>query len=183
MIADATRLSRAARSTGGPPGKPRPNRPGDLVEGFPRGVVDGRAERFPHRRARSSTRSSDEWPPETSSAIAGLRQWPVFERVDRDVRGQVIHAVNRLLDAASAKPLAAATPTSSAPASPGPGGNRDRVDVGERDAGRWRAPGGMVGIIRFQVRAAGYFGHDAAEPGVQLDAGRHRVGEQRMPAD
>ena len=81
-----------------------------------------------------------------------------------------------------ASALAAATPTSSAPARPGPAGHRDRVDVVEPDAG------GLAGALdgrhhRLEVGPAGDLGHDAAEARVLLDAARDRVGEQRVAAD
>ena len=39
-----------------------------------------------------------------------------------------------------------------------------------------------VGHHGLQVRPAGHLGHDAAEPGVLVDAGGHRVGQQVVPA-
>ena len=83
--------------------------------------------------------------------------------------------------APSASALAAATPTSSAPARPGPGGHRDRVDVGQRHPGR-RA-GALDGRHhRLEVGARRDLGHDAAEPRVLLDRGGDRVGEQGVAA-
>ena len=74
----------------------------------------------------SSTRSSDECPPLTSSARHGLGQRAVLELVDGDVRGEVVDAVERLAETRCASALAAATPTSRAPASPGPRSRRSR---------------------------------------------------------
>ena len=39
----------------------------------------------------------------------------------------------------------------------------------------------MVGHHRLEVGPAGHLGHDAAEPGVLVHAGRDRVGQQRVP--
>ena len=83
----------------GPAGERQPEQPGDLVERLPRGVVDGGAERLdPPRAVTSLTRSSDEWPPLTSSARHGLGQRAVLELVDGDVRGEVVDAVERLAE-------------------------------------------------------------------------------------
>ena len=46
----------------------------------------------------SSTASSDECPPETSSATHGSGSGAVLERVDGDVRGEVVDAVQRLAE-------------------------------------------------------------------------------------
>ena len=44
-----------------------------------------------------STRSSEVWPPETSSATQRLGQRAVLEQVDRDVPGEVVDPVERLV--------------------------------------------------------------------------------------
>ena len=72
----AGRPSRAARSISGPPGNGEPEHPGHLVEGLARRVVDGRAQRHAPRRPRRGTSSSEEWPPDTSSAMAGAGSGP-----------------------------------------------------------------------------------------------------------
>ena len=71
--------------------------PRDLVERLAGRVVDGGAERLARRRCTSRTSSSDECPPETSSATQGSGSGAVLELVDRDVRGQVVDAVQRLV--------------------------------------------------------------------------------------
>ena len=44
----------------------------------------------------SGTSNNDEWPPDTSKAMHGSRQRTMFEDVDRDMCGEMIHAVQRL---------------------------------------------------------------------------------------
>jgi hypothetical protein len=64
---------------------------------------------------------------------------------------------------------------------PRTGGDRDRVDVGQRHPGL-----GQRAVHRrhdrLQVRAAGHLGHHATEPGVHVHTGRQRVGQQGVPA-
>jgi hypothetical protein len=63
-----------------------PEQPGDLVERLPRRVVDG-GPSGSSVCVTSSTRRMLEWPPETSTAIAGCGSGPVLEDVDGDVGG------------------------------------------------------------------------------------------------
>ncbi len=46
----------------------------------------------------SGTSSNDECPPDTSNAMHGSRQRPVFEGVDGDMRRQMVDAVERLVE-------------------------------------------------------------------------------------
>ena len=76
-----------------------------------------------------------------------------------------------------ASAFAAETPTSSAPARPGPGRDRERVYIGQDDAGVGAGPLDRR-HHRFEVSATGDLGHDPAEARMLIDTRRHGVGEQ-----
>ena len=112
---------------------------------------------------------------------AGLGQRTVLELVDGDVGGQVVDAVDRLAEP-DRQCLGARDPDQQGAGQTGAAGHGDRVDVVEGDAG------GLGGPLdrrdhRLEVGPAGDLRHDAAEPGVLLDAARHGVGEERVAAD
>jgi hypothetical protein len=105
----------------------------------------------------------------------------VLQRVDGDVGRQVVHAVQGLVER-QGEALGRGDADQQRAGQAGSAGDRDRVDVGRLD------PRGLAGPPdrrdhRLQVRATGDLRYDAAEPGVLLDTGRDRVGEQRLPAD
>ena len=109
---------------------------------------------------------------------ARLGQRPVLELVDGDVGGQVVDAVDRLAEPERQR-LGRGHADEQCAGQAGAAGHRDRVDVVQADAG------GLAGALegrdhRLEVGPAGDLGHDTAEPGVLLDAARHRVGEQRV---
>ncbi len=86
----------AALSMIGPPGYARPSRRATLSYASP--AASSMVEPSSWTPvAMSSTRSSDVWPPDTSSAIAGARQRSVVEDVDGDVADEVVDAVQRLV--------------------------------------------------------------------------------------
>jgi hypothetical protein len=105
----------------------------------------------------------------------------MFQLVDGDVRGQVVDAVQRLAQRERVR-LGRRHPDEQGAGQPGPGGDGHGVDLTRTDArGGERAVEGRD--HRLQVRPAGHLGHDAAEPGVLLDAGGDGVGEQLAAAD
>ena len=89
--------SRAARSMCGPPGKRQTQQPGHLVERLPGGVVDGGAER-PHVAGDVGHQQQRGVPAGDEQCDGRLRQRAVFERVDGDMRGQMIDAVERFAE-------------------------------------------------------------------------------------
>jgi hypothetical protein len=104
----------------------------------------------------------------------------VLQRVDGHVRGQVVDAVQRLVGGERVR-LRGGHADQQRPGEPRPGGDRDGVHIGQCD------PGGCQRPVhrrhhRLQVRAARDLRHHAAEPGVFVHTGRHRVGEQGVPA-
>ena len=162
-------------------GEGQPEQPGDLVEGLPRRVVDGRAERL-HRRGHVGDPQQRGVPAGDQQGQAGVRQRRRARagRPRRARRGGSRRTA--ACSSASASALAAATPTSSAPARPGPAVTAIASTSPRRHAG------GLAGPLdgrhhRLQVRPRRHLGHDAAEPGVLLDRGGDRVGEQGVAAD
>ena len=110
----------------------------------------------------------------------GDGQRAVLQLVDGDVRGQVIDPVQRLAEPERVG-LGRGHPDQQGAGQPGSGRDGHRVDLAGRDpGGGQRAVEG--GEHRLQVGPAGHLGHHAAEPGVLVHAGGHRVGEQVVPA-
>ena len=112
---------------------------------------------------------------------ARLGQRTVLELVDRDVRGEVVDAVQRLAQPEGQR-LGGGHPDQQRAGQARAAGHRDRVDVVQPD------PGGLAGPLdgrhhRLEVGPAGDLGYDAAEPGVLVDAAGDRVGQQRVAAD
>ena len=160
-------------------GERQPEQPGDLVEGLPRRVVDGRAERL-DAGGHVGDLQQRGVPAADQHRHARLGQRPVLELVDGDVRGEVVDAVQRLAEAERER-LRRRDPDEQGAGETGAAGHGDRVDVVQLD------PGGLAGPLdrrhhRLEVRPGGDLGDDAAEAGVLLHAGGHRVGEQGVPA-
>ena len=129
----------------------------------------------------SSTRSSDEWPPLTSSARHGSGSGPCSRLVDRDVRGQVVDAVQRLAQP-DGQGLGRSDADEQGAGQSRPRRHRDRVDLVEP------YPGGLTGSLqgrdhRLEVRPAGHLGNDTAEPRVLVHTARHGIGQQGPAAD
>ncbi len=80
---------------GGPPGNGRPSTRATLSYASPAAssTVAPRGFTSP---ATSGTSSSDEWPPDTSSAMTGAGQRAVLKLVDGHMRSQVVDPVQRL---------------------------------------------------------------------------------------
>ncbi len=157
--------SRAARSMCGPPGNGSPSTRATLSNASPAAssTVERRAGSTP--LVTTSTSSRLEWPPLTSIATHGSGSAaPCSSWSTATCAGQVVDAVERL-PRPSASALAAATPTSSAPASPGPQVTAiaSTSRAGSRPSSQARS---IVRDHRLQVRAARDLGHDAAEAGV-----------------
>ena len=179
--ADRGRVARTGRGVDRrPAGERQPEHPGHLVVGLPGGVVDGRPER--HDTGREVAHQQQRRVParhQQRDQRGGQRA--VLQLVHGDVRGQVVHPVQRLAQGQRVG-LGRARADQQRAGQPGPGGDRDRVHLRQRDPGRaQRAVHG--GHHRLQVGPAGHLGHHAAEPGVLLDAGGHRVGQQLVAAD
>ena len=101
---------------------------------------------------------------------------------------EVVHADERQ-PVAIARPFAYATPTTSAPTSPGAVRDRDRIEVGEgeRTVEPERLAGALHRLVddaddRLGVLAARDLGHHAAEARVEVDLARDHVGEQLAAA-
>ena len=137
--------SRAARSIGGPPGNGRPSTRATLSKASPAASSTVAPKRDDLARPRRGTSSSDEWPPETSSATAGVGSGPCSSRSTATCAARWFTPYSGL-PRASAYALAAATPTSSAPASPGPAVTATASISSARDAGRAKRPA-KVGTI------------------------------------
>ena len=158
----------------------QPEQPRDLVEGLAGRVVDRRAHRVDP--------DGDVLDPQQAGVAAAdqhrqarLGQRAVLELVDGDVGGEVVDAVDRLAQPDRER-LGRGDADHQRAGQAGAAGHRDRVDVGEPDAG------GLAGALdrrhhRLEVRPAGDLRHHAAEAGVLVDAAGDRVGEQRVPAD
>ncbi len=111
----------------------------------------------------------------------GGRQWAVLELVHGDVRGQVIDAVQRLVQRHRVG-LRRGDPDQQRAGQAGPGRHGDRVHRGQLLA-RGREGALHRRDHRLQVGAARHLGHHPAEPGVLVHARRHRVGQQFAAAD
>ena len=177
---DAGSPSRAARSMYGPTRERQAEHPGHLVERLPRGVVDGLPERLDVGRDVTDQQQRGVAPAHQQRQ-ARLGQRPVLELVHRDVRGQVVDAVQRAVQRERQR-LGRGVPHQQRAGQPGAGGHRDGVDVGEPHAGLGAGPlehrdHGL------QVGPAGHLGDHPAEPLVLGHAGGHRIGEQRRAAD
>ena len=163
----------------GAAGERQPEQPRHLVERLAGRVVDRRPERLDV--------AGDVRDPQQTGVAAGhqqrqarLGQRPVLELVDGDVRGEVVDAVERLAEP-DREGLGRRDADQQRAGEAGSAGDRDRVDVVQLDAG------GLAGPLdrrhhRLEVRPAGDLGHDAAEPGVLVDAAGDRVGQQRVAA-
>jgi hypothetical protein len=116
-----------------------------------------------------------------ASPAARVGQRAVLELVDRDVRGEVVDAVQRFAEGQRER-LRRRDPDQQRAGEPGPGGHRNRVHVVQRHA---RGVAGTLqrGDHRLEMGPRGHLGHDPAEPGVLLDRGGDGVGQQRVPAD
>ena len=152
---------------------------GDLVEGLARGVVDGGPQRLDrsghvaHAQQRGVAAGDEH-------RQARVRQRSVLELVDRHVRGEVVHAVQRLVEAEGQRLRGSDTHQQRA-GQPRAGGHGDRVDVLQRH------PGGRAGALdrrhhRLEVGARRDLGYDATEPRVLIDRGGDGIGEQGVPA-
>ncbi len=162
----------------------QPEQPGHLVERLAGGVVDGGAER--------GDRAGQVGHVEQAGVAAGhqqgqaRRQRAVLQGVHRDVRGQVVHPVQRHLPGRGVG-LGRGHPDQQRPGQPRAGGDRDRGHVRRPDPGRGqRAVHGRD--HRLQVGPGGDLGDHAAEAGVLLHRGGDLVGQQgrggaRLEAD
>ncbi len=161
----------------------QPEEPGDLVEGLAGGVVDGGAEGLHPGVVAGHVGDPEQAgvPTADQQRQAGLRQGAVLELVDRDVRGQVVDAVDRLPET-EGQCLGGGDPDQQRADQARAAGDRDRVDVVGPDAGGLAGPldGRHHGL---EVGTAGHLGHDPSEPRVLLDAAGDRVGEQGVAAD
>jgi hypothetical protein len=100
----------------------------------------------------------------------------VLQRVDGDVRGEVVDAVERHVPGRGVG-LGGGHADEQRPGQAGTGGHRDRVDVAGAHPGR-REGAADGRDHRVEVGAGRHLRHDAAEAGVLLDAGGHLVGQQ-----
>jgi hypothetical protein len=100
--------------------------------------------------------------------------------VDRDMRSQVVDPVDRLVEPEGER-LGRRHPDQQGTREARSRGDGDRVDVVELDARLLAGPLDRR-HHRLQVRPAGDLRHDPAEPGMLLDAARHRVCQERVPA-
>ncbi len=172
---------RAALSMDGPPGYGRPMSRATLSNASP-----AASSRVSDRctigvRTRSRTNSSEVWPPDTIRADRAVGQRAVLERVGGGVPGQVVHAVERHAEAERER-LRRRDADMQRGGQAGPGGDGDRTDVGEGDAGvRDRFAHG--GKHRLHVGAGRDLGHDAAEAGVLVHARGEGVAEQHAVLD
>ena len=107
----------------------QPEQPGHLVERLAGRVVDGRAERgdAPGQVVDEQQRRV---PAGDQQRDRRLGQRAVLQGVHGDVRGEVVDAVHRLLGGQRV-PLGGGHADQQRAGQPGPGGHRDRVDVGE----------------------------------------------------
>jgi hypothetical protein len=111
----------------------------------------------------------------------GLRQGSVLELIDRDMRGQVVDAVQGLAER-QRKGLRGRDADEQGTGQPRAGRDGERVDVRESDAGVSAGPLERRDH-RLKVRTAGDLWHDSAESAVLVDAGRDRVREQGRAAN
>ena len=131
--------------------------------------------------ATSGTSSSEECPPDTSKATAGDGSVPCSSWSTAMCAARWLTPYSGL-PSAKAYALAAATPTSSAPARPGPAVTATASISAGPDARRGEGP--VKGREhRLQVRPAGHLGHHPAEPRMLVHARRDGVGEQVVAAD
>ena len=105
----------------------------------------------------------------------------VLELVDRHVRGQVVDPVERLVQGQRER-LRAGQPHDQGAHQPGAGGHGDGVHIGQLHPRDVEGPPHR-GHHRLQVRPARDLGHDPAESGVLVDAGRDGVGQQCVAPD
>ena len=162
----------------GPPGKGRPSTRATLSKASPAAsstvAPSGTTPSGPP--VTSFTSSSEEWPPDTSSAMHGAGSGPCSSWSTATCAARWLTPYSGV-PSPSASALADATPTSRAPVRPGPAGDGHRVDVGQADAGLG------AGALdrrhhRLEVRAAGHLRHHAAEPA----RARRRWTPPRRPA-
>ena len=130
--------ARASRSMGGPPGNGSPSSRATLSNASP-AASSMVAPSGVTPRARSSTSSRRRVAAGDQQRDRGLGQRAVLQGVHRDVRGEVVDAVDRFLGGERV-PLGGGDPDQQRAGQPGPGGDRDRVDVGQRDPGVVEGP-------------------------------------------
>ena len=110
--------------------------PRHLVERLAGRVVDGRAQRL-HAEVTSSTRSSDECPPETSIARHGSGSGPCSSWSTATWAARWLTPYSGL-SSAERQRLGRRDPDEQGTDEPGPGGHRDRVDVAQARCRRSR---------------------------------------------
>ncbi len=152
----------------------------DLVEGLPRCVVQGGAQRLhvlgdvPDQqqvRVSAADEQGDEW----------LGQRPVLKCVHRDMSGEMVDPVERLVES-QRQCFGRCDAHHERTGQPGTGRHRDGVNIGETDPGlvAGALDGGHHGL---QVCPAGHLRHHPAEACVLVNAASDRVGQQRAAAD
>ena len=98
------------------------------------------------------------------------------EPVDRDVRGQVVDAVQRLAESERVR-LRCGDTDEQLPGQTGTRGDGNGIDITQADAGLLqRTVHGWHD--RFEMRTAGDLGHHTAEARMLFDAGCQRIGKQ-----
>ena len=103
----------------------------------------------------------------------------MLERVDGDVRGEMVDPVERHVPGGRVG-LGRRDPDEQRPRQARPRGDGHGVDVARADPGRRQRP--VHGRDhRLQVRPGGHLGDHAAEAGVLVDRGGDLVGEQLHP--
>ena len=177
----ATELpSRAMRSTCGPPGNGSPSTRATLSNASPAAS----SMVLPSERTSSVTSGTSsrlEWPPDTSIASVGSASGPCSTMSTATWAARWFTPYSGT-PSETASAFAAATPTSRAPARPGP----EVTAIASRSASRTpasRQARSIVGHHRLEVGPAGHLGHHPAEPGVLLDAAGHGVDQQLLAAD
>jgi hypothetical protein len=162
-----------------PPGKGQTEHPGDLVERLAGGIVHGGAQR-PHVRGHVGHEEQRRMAAGDQQRKARLGQRAVLQLVHRDVGGEVVDAVQGLVQGQRVR-LGSGDPDQQCPGQSRARGDRDGVHVREGDVRFGERPLDRR-HHRLEMGAARHLGDHAAEPGMLVDAGGDRVGEQRPTA-
>ncbi len=171
---------RRSEVDGGSPGEPEPQHPGHFVESLTGRIVDGGTHRF-HIGGHILDAQDRRVPAGGQQRHTFTWQRPVLQLVDGHVRGQVVDAVQRLVQS-QGKGFGCGNSHNQRAGQTGTGGDGDRVEVAQLDPSLVQPPA-QGRDHRLDMSPAGNFGDDPAEAHLFINAAGHGIGEQTVSGD